>query len=33
MNIKGIEKLMRERGMLDRFKPLTDKDYNKYLNQ
>jgi Xaa-Pro aminopeptidase len=33
MDIKGIEKLMRERGMLDRFKPLTDKDYNKYLNQ
>ena len=33
MDIKGIEKLMRERGMLDRFKPLTEKDYNKYLNR
>ncbi len=33
MDIKGVEKLMRERGMLDRFKPLTEKDYNKYLNR
>ena len=33
MDIKGIEKLMRERGMLDRYKPLTEKDYNKYLNR
>jgi Xaa-Pro aminopeptidase len=33
MDIKGIEKIMRERGMLDRFKPLTEKDYNKYLNK
>jgi Xaa-Pro aminopeptidase len=33
MDIKGIEKIMREKGMLDRFKPLTEKDYNKYLNQ
>ena len=31
MDIKGIEKLMREKGMLDRYKSLTEKDYKKYL--
>ena len=33
MDIKGIEKLMREKGMLDQYKPLTKKDYLKYLNK
>ena len=33
MDIKGIEKLMCEKGMLDRFKSFTDKDHNKYLKQ
>jgi len=33
MDIKGIEKLMREKGMLDRYKALTEKDYNKYLKK
>ena len=31
MDIKGIEKLMREKGMLDRYKSLTEEDYKKYL--
>ena len=31
MDIKGIEKLMREKGMLDRYKSLTKEDYKKYL--
>ena len=31
MDIKDIEKLMREKGMLDRYKALTEKDYKKYL--
>jgi Xaa-Pro aminopeptidase len=33
MDIKGIEKLMREKGMLDRYKSLTEKDYKKYLKK
>ena len=33
MDIKGIEKLMREKGMLDRYKPLTEEGYKKYLNK
>jgi len=33
MEIKGIEKLMREKGMLDRYKSLTEKDYKKYLKK
>jgi Xaa-Pro aminopeptidase len=32
MDINGIEKLMREKGMLDKYKPLTEKDYKNYLN-
>ena len=32
MDIKGIEKRMCERAMVDQYKPLTEKDYNKYLN-
>jgi len=31
MDMRGIEKLMREKGMLDRYKSLTEKDYKKYL--
>jgi Xaa-Pro aminopeptidase len=33
MDIKGIEKLMREKGMLERYKSLTEKDYKKYLTK
>ena len=33
MDIKGIEKLMCERGMVDQYKPLNEKDYDKYLNR
>ncbi|MDP6339046.1 MAG: aminopeptidase P N-terminal domain-containing protein [Candidatus Marinimicrobia bacterium] len=33
MDIRGIEKLMREKGMLDRYKPLTAEDYKKYLKK
>ena len=31
MDIKGIERLMREKGMLDRYQRLTEKKYKSYL--
>ena len=31
MDIKGIEKMMREKGMLDRYQRLTEKKYKSYL--
>ncbi len=33
MDIKGIERLMRERGILDRYKRLTEKEVKSYLPQ
>ena len=33
MDIKGIERLMREKGMLDRYQPLTEKEYKSYLSK
>ena len=31
MDIKGIERMMREKGMLDRYQRLTEKKYKSYL--
>ena len=33
MDIKGIEILMREKGMLDRYQALTEKEYKSYLSK
>ena len=33
MDIKGIERLMREKGMLDRYQRLTEKKYKSYLSK
>ena len=33
MDIKGIERLMREKGMLDRYQALTEKEYKSYLSK
>jgi len=33
MEIKDIEKLMTEKGMLDYYKSLSKEDFEKYLNQ
>jgi Xaa-Pro aminopeptidase len=31
MDIKGIERMMKEKGMLDRYQRLTEKKYKSYL--
>ena len=33
MDIKGIERLMREKGILDRYQRLTEKEYKSYLSK